>query len=112
MKKNKDLKLLRKSIKHWCLDIRRPLLKGDEVLGNLKWKIDGGDVEMFSDSCALCQEYSPTCTPCPLCRTNNACNIRNSMYLKFYNNANIESANNMIAALLNAYMVTMSEEGG
>ena len=109
MKKSKDLELLRESIKHWCLDIRRPLLRGDEVIGDFEWKIDGSKVKMFSDDCALCVEYDGMCRSCPLNIIGEKCLSENSAYLKFYYNLNIESANNMIAVLVKDYWISMSE---
>ena len=110
MKKSKDLELLRKSIKHWCLDIRRPLLKGDEITDAFKWKIDGGKVKMLSDSCALCVEYIPMCACCPLNAINEGCRGGDSPYSEFYYNVDIKSANNMILTLVGAYWATMQEE--
>ena len=110
MKKNKDLELLRKSIKHWCLDIRRPLLKGGEITGRFYWKGNYDDVKMFNNSCALCMEYNGMCASCPLDIIGEKCSGKDSAYLKFYCNLNIESANNMITILVKAYRVTMSKE--
>lgn len=110
MKKSKDLKLLRKSIKHWCLDIKRPLLNGDEISDTLSWKSDNSDVKMFSTDCALCMEYSPTCTLCPLNIIGEKCTSENGAYVDFYWNSGMESANNMIKSLVRAYRATISEE--
>lgn len=108
MKKSKDLELLRESIKHWCLDIRRPLLKGGEITDMFEWAIKGGTVEMFSENCALCQEYGLACAGCPLHETNNTCSDKGSAYREFYKNTDIKSANNMIADLVKTYWTTMS----
>ena len=110
MKKSKDLELLRKSIKHWCLDIRRPLIKGGEITGAFFWRGNCDSVKMFSTDCALCMEYSPTCNFCPLNMIGEKCCSANSAYLKFYCNLNIESADNMITVLVTAYWIAMSEE--
>ena len=110
MKKGKDLRLLRKGIKHWCLDIRRLLLKGGEITGALYWKGNCDKVKMFSADCALCMEYNLTCDHCPLNMIGEKCSGNDSAYLKFYCNLDIESANNMIATLIKAYWIIMSEE--
>ena len=109
MKKSKDLELLRKSIKHWCLDIRRPLLNGDKITRAFYWISNYDVVKMFSNSCALCSEYDMMCTSCPLDIIGEKCTDNNSAYLKFYCNLNIESANNMITVLVKAYRAAMSE---
>ena len=110
MKKSKDLELLRKSIKHWCLDIRRPLLKSGEITGAFFWKGNYDVAKMFSNNCALCVKYSPTCNFCPLNIIGEKCCSKNSAYLEFHYNLNIESANNMIAVLVKAYWISMLKE--
>ena len=110
MKKSKDLELLRKSIKHWCLDIRRPLLNGGEITGSFYWKGNYNKVKMFSADCALCMEYSPTCNYCPLNVIGEKCTSKDSAWLEFNCNLNIESANNMISVLVKAYWIAMSDE--
>lgn len=110
LKKNKDLELLRKSIKHWCLDIRRPLLNGDKITRAFYWNSNYDDVKMFNNSCALCVEYRRMCNSCPLNIIGEKCCSENSAYLKFYCNLNIESADNMITVLVTAYWVAMSEK--
>lgn len=47
--KKENLKAIRKSIKHWALDIRRPLLNGDKIL--LPDEVEGYLVFIWWSSC-------------------------------------------------------------
>lgn len=94
----KELKALRKSIKHWCVDIRRPLLNGDTIIGHSFWKNKKERVKMLSCDCELCRLHA-NCRDCPL----GSCDYEKSPYVLFYDKLNIEASNWMIESLVECY---------
>lgn len=111
--KKDELKAIRQSIKHWCIDIRRPLLKGDKIVTtstqtllqfpSLKWEKSGDPVILGSTSCALCKLMGQ-CGLCPLyITTKKICNEPKSLYRIFHKCYDISAANTMISALIQTY---------
>lgn len=94
----KTKKALRKSIKHWCVDIRRPLINGDVIIGHSFWKNKKEEVKMYSDNCELCRVYDK-CRYCPL----GSCTHPDSPYELFYAKLNQEAASQMIESLVKCY---------
>ena len=92
------LKALRKSIKHWCVDIRMPLLKGDTIIGHGFWENKKERVKMHSDDCELCRVYT-RCRDCPL----GSCDHESSPYMLFYTKLSTEAASWMIESLVACY---------
>ena len=101
MDKARARKSLRKSIKHWCIDIRKPFFDGDSIF-QISWKEKGTIVKMFSNSCNLCATYKE-CNGCPLVRIDDCCDSDKSAYSIFYDNRDLKSVNNMISTLIKAY---------
>ena len=86
MPRPKALKATRKSIKHWCIDIKRPLMKG-QYRG----------LPIYAGDCALCAEYyGDACCGCPLANIGAYCASTDSAYDSFYEVRKIKNANNMI----------------
>lgn len=111
MMDEKDKKLIKKSIKHWKKDIVGRLEKGDKIIfirGDGIFQSDeyywNGDrrspVKMYSDDCALCEEYLfGDCVDCPLQENYKGCGRNKSPYSVFRDNPNLESAQKMVKAL-------------
>jgi len=102
MDKKKARVALRKSIKHWCIDIRKPFFSGDSIFENY-WIKDGTKVKMYGNDCELCKLYNYKCYMCPLSLFGSKCNDRSSEYSIFRRDLNLKSANNMITVLIKAY---------
>ena len=102
MDKKKARIALRKSIKHWCIDIRRPFLNGDNVDPvDVCWKKKRVRVRMYSSDCELCKVYY--CKGCLRCPLDVACEYDNSPYMSFYKNMCLRTANVMIQSLVRCY---------
>lgn len=103
---------IRKSIKHWCLDIRKPMLNGDSIdKGDWHistWAVSGGDVKSGGDYCELCANYSDDlCRKCPLYLIGENCAKQESAYSKFRDKPDIKTVNDMIAVLIKCYKYNM-----
>lgn len=105
------LQAIRKSVKHWVIDIYWPLLKGDyiykeynvdENVDDLIWSNTEKLVPIFTNDCALCV-LCVSCRRCPL----RSCNDE-SPYGRFIANPCLKTAKGMINKLVEVYWI---EEG-
>jgi len=108
MPRPEALKAIRESIKHWVIDIRKPLKEGRETMrlkfGRIGWADTKEQLKIYSVDCSLCQlYYDGVCEGCPLYDIEGECGIRNTPYNRFYINPTLEKANGMIKALIKAY---------
>lgn len=123
---------LRKSIKHWCVDILRLLKKGAQINSvDLTWVHNGKHVPSGSKYCELCRRYSECYSRdfleyaidynfdvtefsadrfdsfdyiCPLFITqNDACGGDNTAWAGFMDRPNLESAEMMVKILVKCY---------
>jgi len=129
--KNEKLENIRKSIKHWMLDIVRPLKKGDRIIriindwenrftAGLKWEATGKKTPTGSLHCSLCVAYLndldclidyldeindyATCGLCPLSQlTGLCCGEERSAYNIFYYDPTLANAKNMVCDLVCTY---------
>lgn len=114
--KEENLWAIKKGIRHWMLDIRRPLMNGDKILslGNLGcfiWDSSKILVPCDGNHCDLCKINSyPDCKGCALEKNGMSCGKVGSPYNIFYLNPNLETANNMICALVCTYWAEMDGE--
>ncbi len=107
------LQAIRESIKHWMLDIVRPL-KTDEICLNtssgishslIVWRSNNKIVECYSDECALCVFNENICFDCSLfLLTCRACGEdKASTYMDFYRKPILITAKDMVRALVCTY---------
>lgn len=110
--KKENLQATRKSIRHWMLDIRRPLMTGDQILflgydysdKSFEWSSSQKRVPCGGESCDLCKiNNHHECNGCPLMENGTYCGDANSPYNTFYNNPNFNTATDMVRALVRAY---------
>lgn len=121
--KKENLKAIRKSIKHWALDIRRPFLNGDKILlpdeveGHLVfvWWSSCEPVNCTGTSCDLCSLNDRSgcyyiCFRCPLQRNGMGCSRTDSPYSAFCKSPNLETATGMVHALVGTYWAERNEK--
>ena len=99
------MKALRKSIKHWCIDIRKNMLNGDSIR-NSAWVKSGIEVKMYARDCELCIVYMKQytgCKECPLHIIGKDCGMLSSTYYSFRRKLDLESAHNVILELIYCY---------
>jgi hypothetical protein len=109
MMDKKTIQAIKDSIKHWEVDILKPLREGKKIGGSLivRWlRKDGSlgkkEVKCSTADCALCKLfYHPytDCDRCPLNIIDNDCCDSGSSYLAFRDNPNIKTAEAMINTL-------------
>lgn len=100
-----NLQAIRASIKHWIMDIKRPL-KTDEIYdncGELWWTEAGTIVKCNEGFCALCKLNHSRCVFCALVKWVGWCGDKDSLYNRFYDAPCTETAESMIQGLVLAY---------
>lgn len=99
----KELKAIRKSIRHWQIDIIRRLMCGDKITkkGGLRWN-DGSLIRIGYMHCALCMSML-SCISCPMRFVDNVCSSEDSAYMNFSKKPILENAIVMIESLKKAY---------
>lgn len=103
-KRTKSKKALRKSIKHWCVDIRRRLINGDVIeYPQIKWRYEKTNAAIYNTSCELCRVFRSNCVDCPLSNIGAECNTQCSPYGVFRDTLDLKSANVMIETLIECY---------
>ena len=114
--KRTNLQAIRDSIRHWMLDIRRPLKNGDTILfladeEFFVWSSSHKIVPCDGEDCDLCKINDRSdCTGCPLEKNGMSCEKNNSPYNIFYNLPNLKSATGMVNALVNCYWAEVGGE--
>ena len=112
--KRYKLQAIRKSIKHWMLDIVKPLKTDTIKICNtrffgevLVWSKTHEYVKVFPDKeplCLLKKEMQYYCIDCPLyLTTKQTCHCLSGAYSKFRNNLTIFAAKDMVRALVCTY---------
>ena len=112
-----NLQAIRKSIKHWVLDIKRPLKKGNKILflgyddgiKVFEWsygELNNNRVPCCVGDCELCKTHDD-CNNCPLTKNGMCCGDDDSLYNNFYNNPNLNTATDMVRALVHIYWVEL-----
>lgn len=117
--KKENLKAIRGCIKHWMLNIRRPIKRGVGIetipsrvwpSDQLIWAKNKQLLKISSENCQLCWLYNPKCDDCPLSQvTGYACPNEHSPYNNFITNPGIITANDMVRALIYTYWAVMEE---
>ena len=110
MDKHIVLHAIRRSIKHWCLDVKRPLMKGRVAESKngvrVEWKDSGKSLKVGARYCALCKLFfmwSAFCSGCPITQYHIRCTTSHSPYELFFESPTLEHANFMIDALVSVY---------
>ena len=117
MKKD-NLQAIRKSIKHWMLDIRRPFLKGDRIIkGNfpdyndMQWVLSKLAVKRYDVDCALCRLVDDYCPCCSLWKTTGGgCKKHKSAFRAFLNNPNLQITTDIVRDLVCTYWAERNGE--
>ncbi|MCK5014280.1 MAG: hypothetical protein KAS66_10710 [Candidatus Omnitrophica bacterium] len=109
--KRTNLQAIRESIRHWMLDIVRPL-KADNIIYSSIWASSGESVKCFNTDCAMCILLFTAnwCTCCPLSITVGECAAEKSIYRKFRSKPNKETATDMVRALVCTYWAEKNGE--
>lgn len=119
-----ELRAIRKSIKHWMLDIVRQLKEGDTI-GCLRastsemfngtvllyWISNDKKVQCYASDCNLCILHEDCCWACSLERlVGEGCgNSSNTPYGKFYENPCLATAKDMVCTLVCTYWAEIEE---
>lgn len=110
--KKQKLKATRQSIRHWMLDIRKPLKVGKIIIKMDYyhiWAQEQTSVLCDGEACALCQLYHG-CGECLLGANGIKCENDNSPYNTFYEEPNLVNATKMVNALVAVYWETLEEK--
>jgi len=106
------LQAIRKSIRHWVIDIKLPLLRGgkvksDSFSGDFTWNNTEKLLPIGVRECALCSLFfNQSCRPCPLQREGyGCCDWSGSPYKNFTDKPCLKTANAMIDALIKVYRI-------
>lgn len=116
--KKENLKAIRGCIKHWMIDICRPIKRGVDVetIHSIVWYQDGlawtgqdGQLlKIGSRHCQLCQLHGDNCNDCPLRTvTDCACGNRYSAYNNFITSPGLVTANDIVRTLVYTYWAVM-----
>lgn len=116
LEEKNDLVATRECIKHWVLDILRPLRKDktikrgsikDPGLGatSLFWEETERKVPIAVGDCALCKiYYRDSCRGCPLyLATGWKCSEHRSAYIQFRVRPTVNNAKKMVSDLVDTY---------
>ena len=112
--KKEELKAIRKCIKHWCVNIRRPLLNGDFIIrdyNNLLFWSNTESVKLGISYCQICLLFKVKCSKCTIKRiTAIPCVDDRSAFAKFEDDFSLQSCNKLISTLIAIYWTVINNE--
>lgn len=115
--KKENLQAIRKSIRHWMLDIRGPFLEGDQIIkGNfpdyndMQWVLSKMPVKRYDTDCSLCCLVDNYCQSCSLFITTGGCKVFASTFRAFLDNPNFQTATDMVRDLVCTYWAERNGE--